>query len=158
MVDGYRFEWALPPPLGNNFASSPSRKIPTRIPMSMISTVVSVIHHLLFTWSLVLLPAPHVCDAFFVTNHEDLFLLIDRSAVVRARRHRAARSQLLVNNLSCSSCADRGGHRPTAPITAVSSALSSCSCGSITLARKRNTMAPPAIPHTSDSQQHNQAR
>ena len=39
----YCFEPALRPLLGNNFANNPTRKIPTRIVMSVISTVVFVI-------------------------------------------------------------------------------------------------------------------
>jgi hypothetical protein len=38
-----RFELAFRPPFGKSLASSPSRKIPTRIAISVMSTVVLVI-------------------------------------------------------------------------------------------------------------------
>ena len=89
------FELALRPLLGNNFARNPSRKIPTRIPISVISTVVFVIAIPVFSVqssvvSLVptsLCPEPfvpplHIRDPFLVANHVNLFLFLNRFPVL----------------------------------------------------------------------------
>ena len=82
------------PFFGNNLASKPSRKIPTRMAMSVISTVVFVIETSVFSgqWTekqrdresvtAFLVPALHVGDSFFVTDDVDLFLFLNWFAVL----------------------------------------------------------------------------